>query len=212
MRQHWAGGLRFIRNVHLNWHDKPGPRLSPNVKQGNYKEYFLQVFPEFPLLVHKVIRLTDWKTRPDLKKHFTKSSSFSYTCLEEPRSSASTFKVEEKRKINLLSAKSTSKIDEPSSGSKEKILNSITSRSFKSSSKTDEPSTPNTVEFKERFLKKDHKIKESVHENLKSFPWLCGKYGTARPTDEMNYRHMYLEVDESKTENVLKQEIDDKFE
>ena len=28
----------------------------------------------------------------------------------------------------------------------------------------------------------------------------------------MNYRHTYLEVDESKTEDVLKQEIDDKFE
>ncbi|XP_046844905.1 uncharacterized protein LOC124438750 [Xenia sp. Carnegie-2017] len=102
-------------------------------------------------------------------------------------------------------------VDELSSGSTEKILNSITSRSFKSSSKTDEPSTPNTVEFKERFLTKDHKIKDSVHENLKSFPWLCGKYGTARPTDELNYRHMYLEVDESKTEDVLKQEIDFKF-
>ncbi|XP_046844158.1 uncharacterized protein LOC124438183 [Xenia sp. Carnegie-2017] len=76
----------------------------------------------------------------------------------------------------------------------------------------DEPSTPNTVEFKKRFLTKDHKIKQSVHENLKSFPWLCGKYSTARPTYEMNYRHMYLEVDESKTEDLLKQEIDDKFE
>ncbi|XP_046862178.1 serine/threonine-protein kinase/endoribonuclease ire-1-like isoform X2 [Xenia sp. Carnegie-2017] len=182
----WASCLRFMRNVDQHWQNKPRPHLSQHVKEGNYKKYFLQRFPELPLLVHKVIRLTDWKTRPDLKKHFTKSSSFSFTCLEEPRSSASTFKVEEKRKINLLSAESTSKFDELS--------------------------TPNTVEFKERFLTKDHKIKDSVHENLKSFPWLCGKYGTSRPTDEMNYRHMYLEVDESKTEDVLKQEIDDKFE
>ncbi|XP_046843775.1 probable serine/threonine-protein kinase ireA isoform X2 [Xenia sp. Carnegie-2017] len=207
----WASCLRFIRNVDQHWHDKPHPRLSPYIKEDNYKEYFLQRFSELPLLVHKVIRSTDWKTRPDLKKHFTKSSSFSYTCLEEPRSSASTFKVEEKRKINLPSAESTSKFGELSSVSKEKILNSITSLSFKSPSKTDEPSTPNTVEFKKRFLTKDHKIKDSVHENLKNFLWLCGKYGTARPNDKMNYRHMYLEVDESKTEDVVKQEIDDKF-
>ncbi|XP_046844542.1 uncharacterized protein LOC124438449 isoform X2 [Xenia sp. Carnegie-2017] len=194
----WASCLRFIRNVDQHWHDKPRPRLSQYIQEGNYKEYFLQAFPELPLLVHKVIRSTDWKTRPDLKKHFTKSSSFSYICLEEPRSSSSTFK------------------DEPSTpsgstGDFKKILNSITSLSFKSPSKTDEPSTPNTVEFKKRFLTKDHKIKNSVHENLKSFPWLCGKYGIARPTDELNYRHMYLEVDESKTEDVLKQEIDNKF-
>ncbi|XP_046844660.1 serine/threonine-protein kinase/endoribonuclease IRE2-like [Xenia sp. Carnegie-2017] len=52
----WAGCLRFIRNVDLHWKNKPLLHLSQYVKQGNYKKYFLQRFPELPLLVHKVIR------------------------------------------------------------------------------------------------------------------------------------------------------------
>ncbi|XP_046862188.1 serine/threonine-protein kinase/endoribonuclease IRE2-like [Xenia sp. Carnegie-2017] len=52
----WAGCLRFMRNVDQHWQNKPRPHLSQYVKQGNYKEYFLQRFPELPLLVHKVIR------------------------------------------------------------------------------------------------------------------------------------------------------------
>ncbi|XP_046844112.1 uncharacterized protein LOC124438159 [Xenia sp. Carnegie-2017] len=67
----WASCLRFIRNVNEHWKDKPRPHLSPYVKEGNYKKYFLQHFPDLPLRVHKIIRSTDWKTRPDLKKHFT---------------------------------------------------------------------------------------------------------------------------------------------
>ncbi|XP_046844885.1 uncharacterized protein LOC124438730 [Xenia sp. Carnegie-2017] len=68
----WAGCLRFIRNVHQHWQNKPRQHLSQDVKQGNYKEYFLQVFPELPLLVHKVIRSTDGKSTPNLKEHFAK--------------------------------------------------------------------------------------------------------------------------------------------
>ncbi|XP_046844109.1 uncharacterized protein LOC124438156 isoform X2 [Xenia sp. Carnegie-2017] len=67
----WAGCLRFIRNVDQHCQNKPRPHLSQYMKQGNYKKYFLQCFPELPLLVHKIIRTTDWKTRPDLKKYFT---------------------------------------------------------------------------------------------------------------------------------------------
>ncbi|XP_046843781.1 serine/threonine-protein kinase/endoribonuclease IRE1-like isoform X2 [Xenia sp. Carnegie-2017] len=52
----WAGCLRFMRNVDQHWQNKPRPHLSQHVKQGNYKKYFLQRFPELPLLVHKVIR------------------------------------------------------------------------------------------------------------------------------------------------------------
>ncbi|XP_046843795.1 serine/threonine-protein kinase/endoribonuclease IRE1-like [Xenia sp. Carnegie-2017] len=67
----WASCLRFIRNVDQHWHDKPRLRLSPFIKEDNYKEYFIQRFPELPLVVHKIIRSTDWKTRPKLQKHFT---------------------------------------------------------------------------------------------------------------------------------------------
>ncbi|XP_046843922.1 serine/threonine-protein kinase/endoribonuclease IRE1-like [Xenia sp. Carnegie-2017] len=67
----WASCLRLIRNVDQHWHDKPRPRLSPFIKEGNYKKYFMQRFPELPLLVYKIIRSTDWKTRPKLQQHFT---------------------------------------------------------------------------------------------------------------------------------------------
>ncbi|XP_046862174.1 serine/threonine-protein kinase/endoribonuclease IRE1-like isoform X2 [Xenia sp. Carnegie-2017] len=67
----WASCLRLIRRVNEHWNDKPRTHLLRYVKVGNYIDYFLQRFPELPLLVHKIIRSTDWKTRPDLKKHFT---------------------------------------------------------------------------------------------------------------------------------------------
>ncbi|XP_046844134.1 serine/threonine-protein kinase/endoribonuclease IRE2-like [Xenia sp. Carnegie-2017] len=66
----WAGCLKFLRNVDQHWQNDPLPHLSQYMKQGNYKEYFLQVFPELPLLVHKIIRSTDWKSTPDLEEHF----------------------------------------------------------------------------------------------------------------------------------------------
>ncbi|XP_046862169.1 uncharacterized protein LOC124455576 isoform X2 [Xenia sp. Carnegie-2017] len=69
----WLGCLRFLRNVRQHWHDKPRPQLSSCVKDGNYQEYFLQLFEELPYLVHKAIRLSDWKARPDLEKHFPNS-------------------------------------------------------------------------------------------------------------------------------------------
>ncbi|XP_046844653.1 serine/threonine-protein kinase/endoribonuclease IRE2-like [Xenia sp. Carnegie-2017] len=68
----WAGCLRFIRNIDQHWQNKPRPHLSQYVKQGNYKKYFLQVFPELPLLVHKVIRSNGMKSTPDLEEHFAK--------------------------------------------------------------------------------------------------------------------------------------------
>ncbi|XP_046843802.1 serine/threonine-protein kinase STE20-like isoform X5 [Xenia sp. Carnegie-2017] len=66
----WLGCLRFLRNVRQHWRDKPRPQLSSCVKDGNYQEYFLQLFEELPYLVHRAIRLSDWKARPDLEKHF----------------------------------------------------------------------------------------------------------------------------------------------
>ena len=67
----WASCLRFLRNVDEHWYDKTRPGLLSFIKENNYVEYFMQRFPKLPLLVHKIIRSTDWKTRPNLKKHFT---------------------------------------------------------------------------------------------------------------------------------------------
>ncbi|XP_046844590.1 serine/threonine-protein kinase/endoribonuclease IRE1-like [Xenia sp. Carnegie-2017] len=67
----WAKCLRFIRRVNDHWNDKPRTHLLRYVEEGNYVIYFLQRFPELHLLVHKIIRSTDWKTRADLQKYFT---------------------------------------------------------------------------------------------------------------------------------------------
>ncbi|XP_046844914.1 serine/threonine-protein kinase/endoribonuclease IRE1-like [Xenia sp. Carnegie-2017] len=55
----WLGCLRFLRNVRQHWHDKSRPQLSSCVKDGNYQEYFLQLFEELPYLVNRAIRLSD---------------------------------------------------------------------------------------------------------------------------------------------------------
>ncbi|XP_046844642.1 uncharacterized protein LOC124438520 [Xenia sp. Carnegie-2017] len=69
----WLGCLRFLRNVRQHWHHESRPQLSSCVKDGNYQEYFLRLFKELPLLVHRTIRLSEWKTRPVLKKRFPNS-------------------------------------------------------------------------------------------------------------------------------------------
>ncbi|XP_046844648.1 probable serine/threonine-protein kinase ireA [Xenia sp. Carnegie-2017] len=66
----WLGCLSFLRNVRQHWHDESRPQLSSCVKDGNYQEYFLRLYKELPLLVHRTIRLSEWKTRPVLKKPF----------------------------------------------------------------------------------------------------------------------------------------------
>ncbi|XP_046846008.1 uncharacterized protein LOC124439800 [Xenia sp. Carnegie-2017] len=64
----WLGCLRFIQNVDQHWHDEHHTKLSPYIKEGNYKEYFVRVLPELPLLVHRIIRLNEWILRPDMEK------------------------------------------------------------------------------------------------------------------------------------------------
>ncbi|XP_046844893.1 uncharacterized protein LOC124438737 [Xenia sp. Carnegie-2017] len=66
----WLGCLKFIQNVHQHWNDVPRPKRLQS--DGNYKTFFLQVFPELPLLVNRIIRLNEWKSKPDLEEHFSK--------------------------------------------------------------------------------------------------------------------------------------------
>ncbi|XP_046844650.1 serine/threonine-protein kinase/endoribonuclease IRE2-like isoform X2 [Xenia sp. Carnegie-2017] len=66
----WLGCLKYIHNVHQHWNDVP--RSKRRQSDGNYKIYFLQVFPELPLLVNRIIRLNEWKSIPDLEEHFSK--------------------------------------------------------------------------------------------------------------------------------------------
>ena len=56
----WLGCLKFLQNFHQHCQDESCPHLSQ--MEGNYKEYFIKVFPEFPLLVNRIVRLCDWKS------------------------------------------------------------------------------------------------------------------------------------------------------
>ncbi len=63
--------LRFMRNIRQHWGDKPRPPLKAMGKTTSLDEYFLQIFPTLPLVVHQIIREhPDWKTRPALKDFF----------------------------------------------------------------------------------------------------------------------------------------------
>jgi serine/threonine-protein kinase/endoribonuclease IRE1 len=63
--------LRFIRNVRQHWGDKPRPPLKAMGTATSLDEYFLQLFPTLPLVLHQIIREhPDWKTRPSLKESF----------------------------------------------------------------------------------------------------------------------------------------------
>ncbi|CAB4012985.1 serine threonine- kinase ppk4-like, partial [Paramuricea clavata] len=63
--------LRFIRNVRQHWGDKPRPPLKAMGTATSLDEYFLQLFPTLPLVVHQIIRKhPDWKTRLSLKEFF----------------------------------------------------------------------------------------------------------------------------------------------
>ena len=65
--------LRLIRNVRQHWGDKLRPPLKAMGTAKTIEEYFLQLFPNLPLVVHQVIREhSDWRERDALKKYFPK--------------------------------------------------------------------------------------------------------------------------------------------
>ena len=69
-RHSWTDCLRLIRNVKEHWHDHP--RLQPKefFDVGDPQEYFLNIFPDLSVKVHRIIRSCDWKERDDLKEYF----------------------------------------------------------------------------------------------------------------------------------------------
>ena len=67
----WTGCLRFIRNVMKHWYHRPMPQPELFYLVGDPQEYFLNLFHNLPVVVHKIIRSCDWKERPDLQEYFT---------------------------------------------------------------------------------------------------------------------------------------------
>jgi serine/threonine-protein kinase/endoribonuclease IRE1 len=77
-----ADYLRLIRNVNQNLHDRPRPMPQPEAfyEVGDPQEYFLNLFPNIPVEVHRIVRSCNWKERPDLKEYFTKGTVCAYAC------------------------------------------------------------------------------------------------------------------------------------
>ena len=65
----WTECLRLIRNVNQHWNDQPRPLPQPEAFYvvGDPQEYFLKIFPDLPVVVHRIVRLCDWKERADFK-------------------------------------------------------------------------------------------------------------------------------------------------
>ena len=62
--------VRLIRNTAEHWRDKTPP-TTVLAKVGTPKEYFLNLFPTLPVLLHRIIREDpDWKQREQLKQFF----------------------------------------------------------------------------------------------------------------------------------------------
>ena len=66
----WTDCLRIIRNVQEHWGDEPRPRPEVFYLVGDPQTYFLKLFPNLPVKVHRIVRQTDWKERLDLQKYF----------------------------------------------------------------------------------------------------------------------------------------------
>ena len=67
----WTDCLRLIRNVKQHWDQRPRRRPKAFYDVGDPQEYFLNLFPNLPVEVHKVVRTCDWRERPYLKEYFT---------------------------------------------------------------------------------------------------------------------------------------------
>ena len=60
-RSSWTECLRLIRNVSEHWRDRsrPLPQPEPYYIVGDPKEYFLKIFPNLPVVVHRIVRSCD---------------------------------------------------------------------------------------------------------------------------------------------------------
>ena len=66
----WTQCLRLIRNVDQHNNDRPRPLLQPPEFR-DPQEYFLEKFPNLPVVVHRIVRQhDDWKKRPKLEEYF----------------------------------------------------------------------------------------------------------------------------------------------
>ena len=76
----WTECLKMIRNVNQDWKDqnRPLPQPEPFYIVGHPQEYFLKIFPNLPVVVHRIVRSCEWKERLDLIKFFSRGMFFHY--------------------------------------------------------------------------------------------------------------------------------------
>ena len=69
----WTECLRLIRNVNQHWNDPARSLPQPEAFYvvGDPRKYFLKIFPDLPVAVHRIVRSCDWKERLDFKRFFT---------------------------------------------------------------------------------------------------------------------------------------------
>ena len=75
----WTECLRLIRNVNQHNNDRPRPLPQPS-DFGDPQEYFLKVFPNLPVVVHRIVRSCNWKYRTDFKEYFTEGTVDMHKC------------------------------------------------------------------------------------------------------------------------------------
>ena len=66
----WTDCLRLIRNVKECWHDRPRPRPELFYLVGDPPKFFLNLFPNLPVKVHRIVKSCGWKDRPNLQQYF----------------------------------------------------------------------------------------------------------------------------------------------
>ena len=68
----WTECLRLIRNVAQHWKERLRSPSHPEAfhKVGHPQQFFLKVFPDLPVVVHRIVRSSDWKSEPELRKFF----------------------------------------------------------------------------------------------------------------------------------------------
>ena len=66
----WTDCLRFIRNANQHWKDaKSVPR--PKAIECEPQDYFVNVFSNLPVRVHKIVRSCNWKEREEFRRFFS---------------------------------------------------------------------------------------------------------------------------------------------
>ena len=66
----WTECLRLIRNVDQHKNDRARPLPQP-AAVGDPQEYFLKKFSNLSVVVHRIVRQSDWKERAELKEYFS---------------------------------------------------------------------------------------------------------------------------------------------